>query len=264
MTETKRTIQLYAKDEQIVNAAIDKIVVDLFNKRKREQGSQVIVLTGCSPVAGTTYTSIALGIAMANSKRKTLLIDCDVRKAIKYKKLNEEATSGLADYLLSDTVAVDDVIYDTNFENLSYMPCGEYSEHFTRVLCSPNMSALIEKVREEYECILLDVPSVSVVPDAQVLFPDVDGIILLSALGETRKKQIKEAKMRIAPFAEKYYGMIVNKIPMDVYRLNVKDYNYYFVNKKGEQKFHKSEGYQKYKRRKAHSRQEARKHEKND
>ena len=84
------------------------------------------------------------------------------------------------------------------------------------------------------------------VPDAQVLFPKVDGIVLLSALGETRKKQIKEAKRKVAPFAENYYGMIINKIPMDVYKQNVKDHDYYFVNKKGEQTFYKNQGYKKY------------------
>ena len=255
MTETKKLINLYAKDEQIVTAAIDKIVVDLFNKREKEQGGQVIVLTGCSPLAGTTYTSIALGIAMANSKRKTLVIDCDVRKAIKYKKLNEQASIGLADCLLKDDVKVNEVIYETNIENLSYIPCGEYSNHSTRVLCSPRMEELISEVKKEYDCILMDVPSMAIVPDAQILFPMADGIVLLSALGETRKTQLKEAKLKVAPFSDKYYGMIVNKIPLDVYRQNVKDYDYYFTNKKGEQKFQKSEAYQKYKKKKNHSNQ---------
>ena len=255
MTEKKQLINLYAKDEQIVNAAIDKIVVDLFNKREDGERGQIIVLTGCSPLAGTTYTSIALGIAMATSRRKTLVIDCDVRKALKYKKLNEQASVGLADCLLKEEVRVKEAIYETNIENLSYMPCGEYSNHSTRVLCSPKMEDLIAEIREDYDCILMDVPSITIVPDAQILFPMVDGIVLLSALGETRKAQIKEAKMKTAPFFEKYYGMIVNKIPLDVYRQNVKDYDYYFTDKKGEQKLHKSEAYQKYKRRKNHDRQ---------
>lgn len=255
MTEKKKLINLYAKDEQIVNAAVDKIVVDLFNKREEGKGGQVIALTGCSPLAGTTYTSIALGIAMATSQRKTLVIDCDVRKAIKYKKLNEQASTGLADCLLKDGVDAKEAIYETNIENLSYMPCGEYSNHSTRVLCSPKMEDLIAELREDYDCILMDVPSITIVPDAQILFPMADGIVLLAALGETRKAQIKEAKMKVAPFSEKYYGMIVNKIPLDVYRQNVKDYDYYFTDKKGEQKLHKSEAYQKYKRRKNHGRQ---------
>lgn len=245
MAEEKKTIKLYAKEQQHINAAIDKIVVELFNKWGNEGNGQTIVMTGCSPVVGTTSTSIELGIAIAASKRKTLLIDCDVRKAIKYKKLNQEASQGLAEYLLDDEVTFQDVVYNTNIENLYYIPCGDYSENPTRVLCSIRVEELIAKVKDEFDCILFDVPAVTIVPDAQVLFPNVDGIILLSALGETRKKQIKEAKRKVAPFGEKYYGMIINKIPMDVYKQNVKDHDYYFVNQKGEQSFYTYEGYKK-------------------
>lgn len=263
MAKEKKVIELYSKSDQLVNAAIDKIVVDLFNKKGNCVGGQVIVMTGCSPLSGATSTSIALGIAMAASQRKTLIIDCDVRKATQYKKLNDAATYGVAEFLLKDEVGFEDVIYDTNIEGLSYMPCGEYSNQPTRVLCSPKMESLIAEAKDKYDCILLDVPSIAVVPDAQILFPMVDGIILLSALGETRKKQIRDARMKLAPFAEKYYGMIVNKIPMDVYRQNVKDYDYYFVNKKGEQKFHKNEAYQKYKKRQKRDKQEVRNNEEN-
>lgn len=262
MKNQKKVIELYSKSDQLVNAAIDKIVVDLFNKKEKNEGGQAIVMTGCSPLSGVTSTSIALGIAMAASRRKTLIIDCDVRKAAQYKKLNDEVTYGVAEYLLKEELQFEDVIYDTNVEGLSYMPCGAYSNQPTRVLCSPKMESLIASAKEHYDCILLDVPSVAVVPDAQILFPMADGIILLSALGETRKKQIKEARMKVAPFAEKYYGMIVNKIPMDVYRQNVKDFDYYFVNKKGEQKFYKSEAYQKFKKKQKKNGQEVANNEK--
>jgi len=250
MAKENRIIELYAKEEQLINAAVDKIVVELFNKWDTGSSGQTIVMTGCSPVVGTTSTSIELGIAIAASKRKTLLIDCDVRRANQYKKLNDEANIGLANYLLDNDVTLEEVIYPTNIDNLEYIPCGDSFDNPTRVLCSIRIEELITAVKGEYDCILFDVPAVTLVPDAQVLFPYVDGVILVSALGETRKKQIKDAKRKVAPFAEKYYGMIINKIPMDVYKQNVKDYDYYFVNKKGEQKFRNNEGFKKYKKKK--------------
>ncbi len=249
--ETKQ-IKLYENANQLVNASIDKIVVEIINERENEDTAQTILLTGCSPLAGTTSASISLAIAMANCQKKTLLIDCDVRKALKYKKLNEKTTIGLANYLLDvdeEDVFLDSIMYNTNIENLLYVPCGSYSENSTRILCSDKMENFIEKIKGEYDCVIFDLPSIAVVPDAQVFFKKVDGIIFISALGETRKKQIKEAKMKIRPFIEKYYGMIVNKIPLDVYRQNVKDYDYYFVDKKGEQNLNGNVAYKKYKKR---------------
>ena len=248
----KKKIELYSKSDQLVNAAVDKIVVDLFNKKGNCVGGQAIVMTGCSPISGVTSTSIALGIAMAASKRKTLIIDCDVRKSIKYKKLNDATSVGLANYLVQDnddgSLNIDDIIYSTNINNLSYIPCGNCNESSTRILCSTRMEKLLEAVKGKFDYVIFDFPSLAVVPDAQILFNEADGIILLAALGETRKKQIKDAKRKVAPYIDKYYGMIINKVRMDVYKKNVRDYNYYFVDKAGEQKFKGNAAYKKYKK----------------
>lgn len=237
MEKNRPKINLYENSNQITNAAIDRIAVEIFN-HKREKG-QTILLTGCSPLAGTTSTCISLSIAMANTKRKTLLVDCDVRKSIQYKKLSKETSIGLANYLLEEQTEgqpIEGIVYETNVDDLYYIPCGKYSENATRILCSPKMNELIAEMKNQFDCIIFDFPSLAIVPDAQVLFGSVDGIVLVTALGETRKKQIKDAKRKIAPFAERYYGMIINKVDKKIYRMNLKDYDYYFVNKEGEQK----------------------------
>ena len=237
--EKKKTIELSENANQIVNAAVDRIVVELFNRKKEEDKGQTVLFTGCSPLAGTTSTCIGLAIAMANTKRRTLFVDCDLRKTVQYKKLNKEVSAGLANYLLAEKSSqgeVGDVIYETNVQDLYYIPCGSGQENATRILCSSKMTELIESLREQFDCIVFDLPSLAIVPDAQVLFKAVDGIVLLAALGETRKKQIKDAKRKIAPFADKYYGMIINKVEKGLYRSNIKDYDYYFVDKRGEQK----------------------------
>lgn len=251
MSEDSKVVKLYESKNQLTTDAVDKIVVEVFNKRKDEASAQTIVLTGCSPLVGTTSTCIGLSIAIATTQRRTLLIDCDVRKSIKYKKLNDATSVGLANYLVQDSdegLHIDDVIYSTNINNLSYIPCGNCSESSTRILCSTRMEKLLEAVKEKFDCVIFDFPSLAVVPDAQILFNEVDGIVLLAALGETRKKQIKDAKLKVAPYMDKYYGMIINKVRMDVYKKNVRDYNYYFVDKTGEQKFKGNAAYKKYKK----------------
>ena len=250
--QNRKQVILYESKSQLVTAAVDKIVVEIFNKKEKSDMAQLILLTGCSPLAGTTSTCIGLGIAIANTQRRTLLIDCDMRKTVKYKKLNDQVTVGLSDCLSQDGMNPSfdyaDVLYETNIKNLSFIPCGANTDNATRLLCSTNMGKLLENVRKEYDCIIFDLPSLTIVPDAQILFQNVDGIILLSALGETRKNQIREAKLKIAPYMEKYYGMIVNKVQPDMYRWNVRDYDYYFLDGKGEQKLSGSPARKKYKK----------------
>lgn len=243
---------LYENSEQLIRSAIDNIVVEIFNKRENTQTAQTILLTGCSALAGTTSTCIGLAIAIANTKRKTLLIDCDMRKTVKYKKLNEQVSLGLSDYLSQESEEDGDwrdmIMYRTNIENLTYIPCGKNADNSTRLLCSTAMEKIINDVKMEFDCVIFDLPSLTIVPDAQILFPSVDGIILLTALGETTKKQIKEAKLKISQYKDKYYGMIVNKVQKDMYRMNVRDYDYYFMDQKGEQKLNGSPAHRKYRR----------------
>ena len=253
---SNKKITLYENSNQYVNAAIDKIVVEIFNKQKPDgKTAQMILMLGASPLAGTTSTAIDLAIASASTGRKILLVDCDVRKSEKYKKLNEEAELGLADYLLQNTdrcseseITITEIVYSTNVNNLSYIPCGRYSSNPTRVMCSAKLEPLMNELKENFDYIICDLPCINIVPDAQVLFPIANGIILVTALDETRKSNIKEAKKKIEPFAEKYYGMIINKISPDVYRKTVKNYDYYLPDVKGGQKLGRSSSHKDYER----------------
>ena len=245
----KEIINLYEKENQLLYAAIDKITVEIINKKQNE-GAQILALTACSPLAGTTSTSISLAIAMAATSRRTVLIDCDVRKAGKYKKLNDNVGKGLADYvsLKSDAVIMaEDVLYPTNKENLFYIPCGITEKNSTRILCSERVDDLLGELRNAFDCIILDCPSVSVVPDAEIMFRKVDGIIVVSALGETKRVQIKDTRQLISDYKDKYYGMIINKIPRDIYKKNVKNADYYLIDKNGKQRFAKSKAYKRRK-----------------
>ena len=234
----KPQIELYVNNSQVMNDAIDRIVVEIHNKKKDHEGAKKILLTGCAPQSGSTSTCIGLGIAFSAAKWKTLIIDCDLRKQRDYKKLNENTDNGLSDFLLSDSedCNYEEIIYNTNFENLSYIPCGKFSASPARLFCSGMMKKLLKYAEEKFDYVIFDFPSIAVAPDAQILFGEVDGIVLVSALDGVTKRQIRHAKQKVQPFADKYYGMIINKIDLKLYKKYVKKFDYYFVNKAGNQK----------------------------
>lgn len=235
----KPQIKLYVNDSQVMNDAIDRIVVEIHNKKKEQDGAKKILLTGCGPQCGSTSTCIGLGIAFSAAKWRTLIIDCDLRKQRDYKKLNDNTENGLSDYLVgdnNDNTNFEEIIYTTNFDNLFYIPCGKQAASPARLFCSGMMKELLKYAEENYDYVIFDFPSVSVAPDAQILFGDVDGIILVSALEGVTKRQIKNAKQKVQPFADKYYGMIINKINIKLYKKYIKKFDYYFLDKSGKQK----------------------------
>lgn len=251
MENKKQIIELYENSNVVLNTAVDQIIVEIVKKKKQFNYAQTLLLTGVSPLAGTTSIAISLAIAMANTGRKTVLVDCDLRKSFRYKKSNDNIKKGLSDILSDEFMIISDfnaINYETNIQNLYLIPCGGLQQNATRIICSEKMDGLLNELKAEYECIIFDFPSINVVPDAKVMMSRVDGIILISALGETRKKQLTDARRLLKPYAENYYGMIINKTPMDLYKANVKNYNYYGYDSKGNQKFETSKMFERYKK----------------
>lgn len=221
----KNTIKFYQEDNPLMNDSIDRIVVQVHNYKKTFN-KKMILLTGCGTACGVTTTSINLAVALSLSGWRTLLIDCDIRKGNKYKRVGEEITIGLAEYLNKE-VEQDEIINKTNYEFLDYISCGDPYKSPVRLLCSSEMTTLMESVRVDYDYIILDTPSINIVPDADIIFPYVDGIILLAALNQTTKKQLWDAKKQVAKHNGKYYGLIINQVDMGEYTSYIKDYDYF-------------------------------------
>ena len=211
-------IKFYRSESQLMNDAVDRIVVE-FHRRKKERGDKVFLLTGCSSEVGTTSVSINLAIALSAAGWKTVLVDCDMRKNDKFKRLNEESRTGLIDYL-EKSKEVNDIAYDTGYDNLEYIPCGTTTNISpVRLLCSGKMEKLVDELKDKYDF--------DIVPDADILIPSIDAVALVAAMRKTTKHQLAEAKLKMEIYEDKYAGLIINRVDMMQYRKYNHDYDYF-------------------------------------
>ncbi|WP_455714730.1 CpsD/CapB family tyrosine-protein kinase [Anaerosporobacter sp.] len=218
-------IEFYCNNSQIMNDAIDRIVVEIYSYKKHF-GDKSILLSGCGSKSGTTTTAINLAIALSAAGWKTLLVDCDLRKGSKFKKLNENIGVGLTDYL-AEKAEVDKVICETNYEYLNYVPSGTASNSPIRLLCSTRLEEFVSYVKAKYDYIIFDFPSLNIVADANIMFPYVDGIALVASLNQTTKRQLCDARRKVSKFGDKCYGLIVNQVDLPQYKKYIKDYDYF-------------------------------------
>lgn len=216
-------VNIYQSDSQIVRDAIDKVIVQVY-QRKREKKHISFLVTGCSAGCGTTSTAINMAVALANAGWKTVLVDCDIRKGMTYKRLNQEIHCGLSEYLMNDA---DKPIFETNTERLYYIPCGNNVGSPVRLLCTKEMEKLAGELTEEYDFVIYDFPSIDIVPDAGIMMSVVDDVILVAAANETSKQQLEEAKNKIKSCGDKYLGVILNKLELSEYKHYVKNYDYF-------------------------------------
>jgi len=215
----EQEIDSYGENDKLMNEAIANLAVKV-HAYKSEYGKKSIVITSCGTESGTTTIATRLAVALSRFGYETLLVDADLRTLTKDK--DRRANQGLCD-IISYGYEFDKLIKLTTADNLSFMPSGNYTGDPTLLFCSDKMSAFIDKVSETYEFVIIDCPAVTVAPDAMALFPLVDGIILVCALDKTRKEQLKTSKTIIEPYADKYYGLVVNSVDEQQYKRMIKE-----------------------------------------
>ncbi len=220
-----KKLEIYKNDNYILNDAFDQAVMNL-HILKKQNGYKSFVICGCEAGNGTTTVAINLAAALASSGQKTVLIDGDMRKKNRYKRLNENVTEGLSDYLM-DRVTLDKIICETTTENLSYIPCGELIDNPVRLLCSNKMDIAKDELANTYDFIIYDMPAINAAMDAKVIAVNVDATILVSAIGDTTKRGLVEAANALTEVKANLIGTIVNKMDMDQYVACNADYDYF-------------------------------------
>lgn len=220
-----KKLDIYKNDNYVLNDAFDQAVMNL-HILKKQNGYKSFVICGCEAGDGATTVAINLAAALASSGAKTVLIDGDMRKKNRYKRLNENATEGLSDYLM-DRLALDKIIYETTTDKLSYIPCGELIDNPVRLLCSSKMNDALNELSDTYDFIIYDMPAVNAAMDAKVISVNVDATILVSAIGDTTKSGLLEAANALTEVKANLIGTIVNKMDMKQYIAERSDYDYF-------------------------------------
>lgn len=220
-----KKLDIYRNDNYVLNDAFDQAVMNL-HILKKQNGYKSFVICGCEAGDGTTTVAINLAAALASSGWKTVLIDGDMRKKNRYKRLNENVSEGLSDYLM-DRVELSKVICETTTENLSYIPCGELIDNPVRLLCSNKMTVARNELADMYDFIIYDMPAVNAAMDAKVIAVNVDATILVTGIGETTKAGLVEAANSLTDVKANLIGTIVNRLDMDEYVNQNADYDYF-------------------------------------
>ncbi len=218
-------IELYKQTDWILGDSIERILASI-ESRRIKTGDQLFLLAGCSTGCGTTMCSIHMAIAFSEAGYRTLLVDSDVRKDSKYKRLGNEIEKGLSNYLL-DHMELKEIICTTNIANLTYISIGGKKQNPIRLFRSSRMEEFLIEIKAAYDIVFFDFPSLPISPESTLFFDAVDGIILIASLDETTQKEFQYAKEQAEKYQGRYYGLVVNKISLSDLKGQLRDYDYY-------------------------------------
>ncbi len=128
-------------------------------------GSRVIQFTSPTIGEGTSVVLANVAVAIASTGKRVLVVDADMRRAEQHNLFGVAATAGLSE-LLDERAESPDVIVSTGVENLDLLPSGSLPSHPAELLAMPRFENLLASLRDQYDYILIDTPSVLAVSDA--------------------------------------------------------------------------------------------------
>ena len=190
-----------------------------------EQQKRVIGVTSSIKGEGKSITSINLAYSLAESNKKVLFMECDLRMPTISKRPDIRPTPGLSNLLAGLNNGNEAIQNGILNPNLDIMPAGDVPPNASELLGSMRMQHIVEKLIEFYDYIILDLPPVNVVSDALIASRLTNGMVVVvrqdfvgkSALAETMR-QLKYADAKILGFvfngvhnSDKYYKKYYKK-----------------------------------------------------
>ena len=162
-----------------------------------KEGGKTIMITSSVSGEGKTFCSINIATVYALSGKKTILLGLDLRKPKIFDDFGLTNEQGIVNYFIGDS-AFDAVVNTTHIDNLSVVTSGPIPPNPSELLMSDKMGALIDRLRQEYDMIVLDTPPLGLVTDALELVQYADASIFMVRLDYTKKGmlQLINAKYR--------------------------------------------------------------------
>ena len=173
---------------------------------------KILLFTSCRPGEGKSIIANNMAVTLAQSSKKVVLIDADMRIPSVYQYFNiSPLQPGLVDYL-SNQRSLNEVMVDVETENLQVIPAGEHPPSPADLLDSHRMAELLQQLAEEYDYVLLDSPPVLPVTDAVILSRFVDATILVARAYQTPMPVIQETSDYLRGLGAKILGVVLNGI----------------------------------------------------
>lgn len=192
---------------------------------REDLGGNVLAVQSAGSGEGKSTTLYNLGVVMALGGQKVLVIDSDLRRPSQHQLFEKPRKPGLID-LLTGQNEVEEYIVPTKFDNLYLLPSGGGSHFSLSILHGRKLATLLEKLRHQYDKILLDSPPVIGISDSSVLASHVDGVIFIVQHRRNPQSMTLRAKQILENVEARILGTVLNQVP----ETGDEDYNYYTSN----------------------------------
>lgn len=174
-----------------------------------EKACRIVGVTSSIRGEGKSTTSINLAYTLAQSGKRVLLIDADMRLPSVASKLEIAGKPGLSNLLAGLNEEKSCMKPSGRFENWFIMPAGDIPPNPSELLGSERMHSLLERYEKYFDYVVIDLPPIGVVTDALVLSQWMDGLILAVRQNYTERKALADTMYQIKKIGSKFLGFVM-------------------------------------------------------
>lgn len=186
-----------------------------------------LVVTSTLPGEGKSFISSNLAITFAQTGKRTIIIDADMRKGRIYNAFGVSQIPGLSNYLsgIDENGSTSDkkitgFIQETSIENLYVISAGNVPPNPAELLVSDRMMDGLDFLKTLFDIIIFDTPPSLLVTDSAILSRLVDTTIIVTEHNKTKNEDLAKVKKDIENVGGKIGGVVINKIPVSVKKYN--------------------------------------------
>jgi polysaccharide biosynthesis transport protein len=184
-----------------------------------------VLVTSPGPEEGKTFVATSLAVVMAQSGKRVLIVDTDLRRPRMHKVFSGVDNGSGLTVAIAGQVRLEDVVQQTRVGQVSVLPCGPVPPNPAELLHTKRFAELLDRLGASFDLIVLDSPPLGAVTDAAILSRLVDGTVLVARQGKTHKGSLRLASRQLQDLGSHVLGVILNDA--DFGRSSYYRYDYY-------------------------------------
>jgi capsular exopolysaccharide synthesis family protein len=186
-----------------------KVVRANLDLSRRNQGVRVVLVTGPRSGEGKSTVASNLALCLAQVGRRVLLVDADLRRPVQHEIHGLRREGGLAQ-LLRELMPLERIVQATPIKNLEVITSGSEAPNPAELLSSPVLQEFLNRVRDDYDTVVIDSPSLLAVADPAILGGLVDGIVLVVRVAETKRDDAARSVEVLKGLGTPVLGVLIN------------------------------------------------------
>ena len=173
--------------------------------------NNIIMISGPAPELGKSFITINLATILAQSDKRVLLIDADLRRSYMHKYFNYDPKPGLTEYL-NGQQELGNIVRSTEVENLSVISRGKSPTNPSELLSTQKFADMLTHLSSQFDHILIDTPPVLAVTDGIIISQYAGVNLVVARYAKTQMKELELTVNRFEQAGVKVNGFILNDI----------------------------------------------------